>query len=112
MQERELTEKDIVLKKGKDIVIEPALSFYWIDDMIVMSFPPTMPIEGDTSPCIEVFALEGMTRRHEVERMVRVLFMTMNAMDIYNSKHERYNIRIEVEDRDSDKSASESTGEM
>jgi hypothetical protein len=43
---------------------------------------------------------------------VRVLFMTMNAMDIYNSKHERYNIRIEVEDRDSDKSASESTGEM
>jgi hypothetical protein len=99
-------------KKGKDIVIEPALSLYWLDDTIVMSFPPAWPIEGDTSPCIEVFALEGMTRKHEIDRMVRVLFETMSAMDTYNSKHERYNIRIEVEDWDNDKSASESTDEM
>jgi len=107
MEKVELTEKDIVIKKGKDIVIEPALSLYWLDDTIVMSFPPAWPIEGDTIPCIEVLALEGMTRRHELQRMVRVLFETMDAMGIFNSKHERYNIRIEVEDRDADRSASE-----
>jgi len=112
MDKRELMAKDIVLKKGKDIVIEPALSLYWLEDTIVMSFPPAWPIEGDSSPCIEVFALEGMTRKHEVDRMVRVLFETMRAMDFYTNKHERYNIGIEVEDWDIDEPASESTDEM
>jgi hypothetical protein len=101
MQERVLKEKDIVLKKGKDIVIEPALSLYWLDDTIVMSFQPAWPMEGDSGPCIEVFALEGMDREHRANRMVRVLFETMSAMDFFNSKHERYNVRIEVEDWDS-----------
>jgi len=112
MQERELTEKDIVLKKGKDIVIESALSLYWLDDTIVMSFPPAWPLEDDSGQCIEVFALEGMDRKHEVDRMVRVLFETMNAMDFSNTKHERYNIKIEIDDWDSDKTESESTGEI
>ena len=98
----ELKEKGLVLSKGKDIIVEPSLTLYWVGDALVASFPPAWPSEDDTGPCIEVFALEGAGRRHELERMVRVLFCTMDAMGVYNSKHERCNIRIEVEDRDSD----------
>jgi hypothetical protein len=101
----ELKESDMELKKSESIVIEPALSLYWLDDAIVMSIPPAMPTEDDTSPLFEVFALEGMTRKHELERMVRVLWEVMDAMDTFNSKHERYNILIEIEDRDKEGSS-------
>ncbi len=110
MPKTELKENDIEMKKGESIVIEPALSLYWLDDAIVMSIPPAWPIDGDMSPILEVFALEGMTRKHELERMVGVLWEVMNAMDTHNSKHERYNIMIEIEDRDKGKTAPEPDG--
>jgi hypothetical protein len=58
-----------------------------------------------------VFALEGMTRKHELKRMVKVLWEVMNMMETYNSKHERYNIMIEVEDWDKVKTAPEPASE-
>lgn len=102
MPGNELKEQDLVLSRGVDIIVEPSLTIYWVGDAFVASFPPDCPSDDDAGPCIEVFALEGPSRRHELERMVRVLHCTMDAMCVFNSKHERYDIRIEVEDRDRD----------
>ncbi len=103
----ELSEKNITIKKGKDIVIEPELSLYQIGDAIVMTSPPAWPLdEEDVEPCIEVFALEGESRKHELERMVNVLHGILWTLGPFNSKHERYNMTIEVEDRENESPAS------
>lgn len=107
MSNIEFRENDIEMKKGDNVVIEPAMSLYWLDDAIVMSITPTWPVEDDTDPYLEVFVVEGMTRKHELDRMVNVLWRVMDAMETYNSKHERFNIMIEVEDRDEDKTSPE-----
>ena len=97
----ELSEKNISISKGKDIVIEPELSIYHVGDAIVMTSPPAWPLdEEDVEPCIEVFALEGESRKHELERMVGVLHAILWTMGPFNSKHEKYNISIVIEERE------------
>lgn len=100
MPEPELTEKNITIKKGKDIVVEPEISIYWVGDAIVMTNPPAWPLdEEDVEPCIEVFALEGEGRKHELERMVNLLHEILCMMGTFSSKHEKYNISIVIEEQ-------------
>ncbi len=101
MPEQELSEKNISLKKGKDIVIEPELSIYQVGDAMVMASPPAWPLnDEDIEPCIEVFPLEGESRKQGLEQMVDVLYHVLRTTERSYNKHEKYNISIVIEEQE------------
>ena len=101
MPEQELKEKNITIKKGKDIVIEPELSIYRVGGAILIATPSDWGWDDEEAlPHIEVFPLDGESRKHELERMVTVLQAILWTMGPYNSKHERYNISIGIEEQE------------
>lgn len=101
MPEPELSENDITIKKGKDIVIEPGLSIYRIGGAILIATPSDWGWDDEEAlPHIEVFPLEGEHRKHELERMVNVLDGILWIMGPAYSKHEKHNISIGIEEQE------------
>ncbi len=94
-------EKDISIKKGKDIVIEPELSIYRISGAILIASPSDRGWDDeDYLPHIELFPLVGDSRKQRLERMVTVLDMIMWMMGPSYSKHEKHNISITIEEQE------------
>ncbi len=101
MPEAELTEKNITIKKGKDIVIEPELSIYSVGGAILIATPSDWGWDDEEAlPHIEVFPLDGDSRKQRLEHMVTVLYSILWTMGPFNSKHERYNISIAIEEQE------------
>ena len=103
MERKELTDRDIVLGKGKDLVFQPLLSVYRIAHTYIMVSPSDHGWDDeDRLPYIDMFPQEGDGRKGELEQMVRLLDEVLFTIGPSYSKHQRYNISITIEEQEVD----------
>jgi hypothetical protein len=101
MEEKKLTEKDIVLGKGKDIVVQPLLSIYRIAYTYIVVSPSKYGWDDEeTLPYIDVFPQEADGRKGELEQMVYVLGEVLETIGPSYNKHQKYNISITIEEKE------------
>ena len=101
MVKKELTDKDIVLGKGKDLEFQPLLSIYRIAHTYIMVSPSDYGWDDeDRLPYIDMFHREGDGRKGELEQMVEILNEVMMTIGTYYSKHHRHNISITIEEQE------------
>ena len=101
MPEAELMEKNITIKKGKDIVIEPGLTLYRIGDAILLTSPSEWGTEDEGFlPQIDIFPLEGECWEHKLEQWVKVLDEILWTMGPSYNKIEEKHISIVIKEKE------------
>ncbi|NIP33295.1 MAG: hypothetical protein GWN97_00440 [Thermoplasmata archaeon] len=101
MEDKELKNRDIVIRKGRDLVYSPELSLYYIAGAILMTTPSEYgPEEDGYPPHIDIFPLEEDTWEHRLEQWVKVLDEILWAMGPTFNEHERKVISITIKERE------------